>query len=150
MPKGWSNRKPRRLKIMEGTLRKDRDGNNGVAVDAAAPKKPTGLSKVASNKWDALVPALVELGVLTELDGDMVESYCRAYSRYIQANKRLDAMGKDADPGVVRKAEISIEKAEGSLRTLANELGMTPHSRARLDLEGDPFDDDPMADLLSR
>lgn len=137
MPKGGChNKKPTKLKVLQGTARKDRMPANEPQPTPIAPEMPKGLDRYAKQCWQRNVPILERLGLLTEADMEMFISYCQAWSRYCHANKRLKKVLKEADDiEVIRRAEVSVEKAEHSVRLLANEFGLSPASRSRLSVE---------------
>jgi len=56
----------------------------------------------------------------------------------------IERLRPPADVGLVRKAEVSVERSLHSFRHLGAEFGLTPASRARLDIVapiGDGGDD---------
>jgi phage terminase small subunit len=54
----------------------------------------------------------------------------------VAAVKRLKKVVRENpdDIELIRKAEISVEKAEQSVRLLGNEFGLTPAARSRIDV----------------
>ncbi len=142
MPRGGPRRnKPTSLKILQGTDRPDRVNENEPKPRPVAGERPSGMDYYAKQKWDYLAPRLERLGVLTEIDGDLLEAYCRAYARFRRANLRLEKAAKsDADMDW-RKLEISVEKAEHSMRLLAGEFGMSASSRSRLSVNTEQEED---------
>ncbi len=136
MPKGVHNKKPTALKVLRGTARPDRLPANEPKPRPVAPEMPTGLDYYSKQAWKRNAPVLERLGLLTEADADIFYAYCHAFSRYVQANRRLKQIIKIADNNikVVRQAEVSVENAEHSLRLLANEFGLTPAARGRLNV----------------
>jgi len=59
------------------------------------PAKPAIVrsDSVANSKWDALVPQLVEHGIITEVDEGILMLYCTTWSRLLMLNKIVDAEG---------------------------------------------------------
>jgi P27 family predicted phage terminase small subunit len=83
--------KPAALKKAQGTFRKSREkARDGVAMPAGAPPCPASLKGAARAVWEEVVPALIELGTLSKVDGGVLESYCRSLA---QARK-LDDVSK--------------------------------------------------------
>ncbi|MBE3589874.1 MAG: phage terminase small subunit P27 family [Firmicutes bacterium] len=102
------------------------------------------MSAAAKRKWAALAPRLERLGLLTEADADTFGAYCEAWSRYVDACRRLRRVLRTnpEDAVSIRKAEVSVEKAEHSMRLLAMEFGLSPAARSRIDLPPQDEDDD--------
>ena len=57
------------------------------------PTKPKWLGTVASAKWDEIVPALVELGVMAVIYGDFIAMYCQAHQDLRDAMKIIESEG---------------------------------------------------------
>lgn len=51
-------------------------------VPVAAPDKPDWLDEDAAREWDQLIPALLELGLISRLDGQSLGQYCEAVAEY--------------------------------------------------------------------
>lgn len=136
MPKGGHNKKPTALKVIHGTARADRLKANEPKPTPIAPDPPSWLDRTAKAIWRKYAPMLERLGLLTEADGESLAAYCQAVSRYMAAVKRLKKVARESpdDIELIRKAEVSVEKAEHSMRLLANEFGLTPAARSRIDV----------------
>jgi phage terminase small subunit len=76
--------KPRNLKIVQGTFRRDRAKNEPQPV-SIAPSCPRWLPAAAKSEWRRLKPELEELGLLTELDRAGFAGYCASVARFRQA-----------------------------------------------------------------
>ena len=140
MPRGGpNNTKPTKLHVLHGTDRADRQYPDEPEPDVAPPDLPPGLGYYGKQKWQELAPKLTKVGLLTEIDHDLLRAYCEAYERFRRANRRLHKAyaNDEIDPGDMRKIEISAEKAESSLRLLANEFGLSPSARRGLSIEKD-------------
>lgn len=145
MPRGGPhNRKPTALKVLRGTDRPDRQPVNEPKPRPIAPEMPAALDRWAKRCWKYNAPILERLGLLTEADRDVFAAYCRAYGRYEKANRRLARVEREHpdDIDVIRKAEVSVEKAEHAMRLLAGEFGLTPAARGRLSVAPEVNDDD--------
>jgi hypothetical protein len=61
---------------------------------------------------------------------------CAGQAGWERARRRLQVVARHrtVDLALIRKAEVSIERAEQSLRQLWDAFGMTPTSRSRLDV----------------
>lgn len=117
---------------------------------------PRGLDRSARRMWRRLAPPLEKLGLLTELDGPMFILVVRAWARLEGAERRLQQILApagtltDEHARLVRKVEISVERAEHSFRLLAAEFGLSPTSRSRLNVPPMRDEDDEFEEFLSR
>lgn len=150
MSRGGHNRRPEHLKLLRGTARPDRSGGDEPRPQPIAPKPPRGLHPEARRTWKRLAPLLEGLGLLTALDGLLFSVFCEAAARRLRAAARLEETleliaerrrgGQSGTPytaeemSLIRRAEISVEKGEASVRLLASEFGLSPASRSRLDV----------------
>lgn len=101
------------------------------------PPMPPGLSKLAQGLWRKKVPQLRAIGVLTVIDGDILEGYCEVTARLIMARRDIDKNGLFIGEGEHRKknpAVLIAEKCEVTRRSYMIELGLTPSARARLEV----------------
>lgn len=64
-----------------------------LVVEPGAPEMPKGMSKAAQREWEFIVPVLLELGVLTQVDGKALAGYCDAYALWEQARKDINKYG---------------------------------------------------------
>jgi P27 family predicted phage terminase small subunit len=115
---------------------------------------PSWLDKVARSKWNSLVKELKELDLMTNIDIDALATYCDAYSQYVECTAIIREEGlmveytnkaaetnKVPHPLLTKKVQL-----HNQMRSLANEFGLTPASRAKLAMpkkekEVDPFGD---------
>src|SRR4051812_41909315 len=69
------------------------------------PDKPDWLTPHASELWDRLVPQLVELEVLTHLDGEALSCLCETYATLRQARETVAREGVTFTPssGLVKR-----------------------------------------------
>lgn len=153
MPRGGHNRKPTRLKVIQGTARADRMPANEPKPVPVAPEMPKDLDRYGKQAWRRLAPILERLGLLTEADLETFVAYCEAYSRYVRAVQRYRKVVKQVDPiegiDIIRRAELSVEKAEHSLRLLGIEFGLSPAARSRLSVEMKDDADGVLSELWS-
>jgi P27 family predicted phage terminase small subunit len=133
--------KPRILKIVQGTYRKDR-AKNEPAPELIAPPCPRWLPRKAKNEWSRLAPQLEELGLLTQLDGPMFAGYCATVARWRQAEERLAKEGLTilGEGGQMKShpcVRIATQAAALMLK-FGSDFGLTPTSRSRIDLPAPP------------
>lgn len=151
---------------------KKRQGNSGhrrldkVAPKGAAgvPEMPAGLSEVAQQEWNDIVPLLERMGVqLSAGDGKALAAYCSCYAQWMLAEKEIADYGitinvvhTDDDDGDVLFTEFKVNPAvrvrSDALRQMKSfliEFGLTPASRCKLETK--PAGDapvDPLEDFL--
>jgi P27 family predicted phage terminase small subunit len=106
-----------------------------IAPVANIPDAPTWLSKPARAEWIRSAALLVERGTLTDGDLAVLEVFCSAKGRLVEASRLLARDGltvKGANGARVKHPAVSIASEASSLiRTLGQQLGLTPASRAR-------------------
>jgi P27 family predicted phage terminase small subunit len=131
------------LKLRGSTLVSKRRESDEVQGPEGDPEQPDWLDDVAKAAWDQLVPLLETMGVLTRIDGNALTRYCRMWSRWCQAEKFIQEKGemyplRDEKGGVKyfqQWPQVSIaNKLAQQLTKLEAEFGMTPSSRARLQI----------------
>ncbi len=134
--------KPSAQKKLEGTYRKDRAaGGNELAPPPGVPVAPKWLDKEAKAEWARVVPQLVELAVLTGLDGGALERYCVAHSNWIRAQLDVQKKGQviktPFGPQKNPSLKIALEE-RAAARQLAGELGLSPSARSRVKVPEKP------------
>lgn len=82
-----------------------------------APACPEWLTGDALKEWKRIVPELDRLGVLTAVDGAVLEAHCLTYGEIVATVKAGEPL----------KAALL-----GQMRAYAAELGLTPAARAKL------------------
>lgn len=143
---------PTNVKAFTGSSRRPMraaDLADGVHPTVGLPTPPKHLSPEARKAWKAITPELLQLGLLTTIDGAALELYCRAYGRLQQVERALTAAqhqstsnGQDVTAalyqvtptGFVRESILSRLAANLSLqveRYLAS-FGMSPSARSRV------------------
>lgn len=155
MPRGANNLKPTNLKVIQGTFRKDRAPANEIKPKPALTLDvPKGLDQSAKRTWRQLAPILRKLGLLTEADLHSFVALCEAWSRFERARRRArvvltQRMKYTAEHlDLIRKVEVSVERAEHSWRQLSAEFGLTPAARSRLDVWAPPSEEDEFQEFL--
>ncbi len=125
-----NKKKPKRLKVLEGTFRKDREQDVKPLIKCEnCPKAPDFLSKEALAEWNRIAPDLHKVGLLTDLDIAAFAAYCQLYARFAEASKEIDA----TDDEEVKKNLSSIaHKAFTGCLQIAKEFGLTPSSRSKV------------------
>lgn len=148
--------KPTALKKLSGNPGK-RAINNAEPKPSGIPDCPDHLDDDAKAEWRRISAELSALGLLTIIDRAALSAYCQSWSRWMKAEANI------AKHGLVVKSPKSGYPIQNPFVTVANtaldsmrkflvEFGMTPASRARLQVSptsnADPFEAF-MADLMN-
>ena len=134
--------KPSALKLLEGTYRPDRARNEPkpeLVSEVVAP--PAWLSREGAAVWRRAVPVLMELQLLSVLDLDALGAYCAQVGRAKKAEALLRRHGLTVEVKgrLQRRPEIAIAKeAWAEARRWAQEFGLTPAARTRLEVPQTP------------
>ena len=123
-----------------GLVTKRREQREAKAP-AGAPDAPVWLDADSKAAWDALVPQLDGMGVLTKVDQNALGRYCRFWARWRKAEQFIDQHGdmyplKD-DQGRTKcfqqwpQVAIAAKLAQ-QLTRLEQEFGLTPAARTRI------------------
>ncbi len=107
------------------------------AVDGAlraVPAAPKDMPKRAAAEWRKVLGVLVAESKIAEHELPIVEAYCRVVAHIEECEKAIAIHGMtfESDSGPKRRPETMLLKEyHATLRQLANELGLTPASRAK-------------------
>ena len=123
---------------MRGT--KPRLATNPEASLSRAPPVPSYLSKDSKDEWRRVVPSLVAKGIVTSTDLATCESYCIAVGAVREASRTIGKEGLFVN-GKAHPAVSVMLRMQNQARLLAAELGLTPMSRSRAAMQGNPDDD---------
>lgn len=121
------------------------------AVDGAlraVPAAPKDMPKRAAAEWRKVLGVLVAESKIAEHELPIVEAYCRVVAHIEECEKAIATYGMtfESDSGPKRRPETMLLKEyHATLRQLANELGLTPASRAKN--KGGAIGNDDDADL---
>jgi P27 family predicted phage terminase small subunit len=159
-----NHRKPKQLKIIQGTFREDRNPKNEADPPKffEPPKPPSHLGRYGKKIWKQIVKDLTDVGLLTVLDKQALEILCEQYDQYRQAH---DAVYRYRDEeGRLRRRTLgeylagrnsqtvpeyqAMNRHFDSFRKLLTEFGMTPASRNRIEIPKAEEKKDPMEALL--
>ena len=147
-------RKPTALRILEGNPSKRPLPKNEPKPDPSLPECPEWLMEEAKKEWNRVAPELNRLGLLTVLDRTALAAYCQSYAKWKQAEEFIQRYGttyrtKKVDSGgqvyvySQQHAEVGIaNQCLKQIRAFCAEFGLTPASRARMELPSEREDDD--------
>ena len=97
---------------------------------SATPEKPEWLGPIASEKWDAIVPELVSLGVMATVYADFLAMYCQAHQDLHDAMKILGEEGMTCTSekgGAYLHPAVSIKQnAIDRIAKFGREFGISP------------------------
>ena len=147
---GGRKAKPTALKLLQGNPGKRKINKKEPKPDNSIPFMPEHLDEDAKAEWDRVTPILERIGVLTEIDGSMLAGYCQLYSNWvaIQAEKKapefrllmlkvtVDGAGNEHIEAKQNPLLIMERQTLQMIRAFCSEFGMTPSSRARLQVPG--------------
>lgn len=160
MAKAGRKPKPPQLKVVEGNPGK-RAIPDAPQPQPKAPSTPK-WSKLlpgkanqsvrgeAQREWKRIVPVLDRLGLLSEIDGALLQDYVICWARLVDCERRIskDGMtvlsyrgGEKAHPLLTVANQYRQQ-----LRFYVGELGLGPSSRGRLQIPGEPDDDQDLFD----
>lgn len=142
--------KPRELKLIQGTHRPDREARGAPRPEVKAPTCPAWLGREGKREWKRIVPELLALGLISELDRAALAGYCQSWHRLHEAERALEHAGAltytTASGQVKPRPEVGIASlALSQIRAFAQEFGMSPAARTRVSArpaaKANPFDD---------
>jgi P27 family predicted phage terminase small subunit len=150
--------KPTAIKILEGNPGKRKIVADDLQPEAGAPEMPKGMTFAAQREFRFMTEVLLELGVLTRVDGKALAAYSECYSRWEEANKIITEYGQviqvkflDNEGNTIvgdLKANPACKLADmwmNRMKSFLIEFGLTPATRSKLKLnpkpEVDEFDE---------
>lgn len=138
------------------------EGADNPQPELVAPELPRGLSHAARREWHRIVHDLLEIGVLSKVDGKALAAYCICYARNEEAQKDIDKYGqviqtsyKDSRTEEIIVGDLKANPAVGNalkwmtaMKSFLIEFGLTPASRRNLKITKKV--DDQMEQFLKR
>jgi len=156
---------PTNLKKLRGNPGKRKLNDAEPDVNQKAPEMPPDLPELAQKEWTSIVPRLMQLHVLSDVDGKALAAYCFAYARWHEAEQEIERLGIIVEEPILggpienreivgykykRNPAVSISHdALKLMKTYLIEFGLTPAARTRLRIEK-PKEPDPMDEYLRR
>lgn len=135
--------KPTALRLIEGTDRRGRQGKAPIdrskepMAPDGVPTPPQELSEEVQKVWDKLVQDLEAMNMLTGVDSMQMMAYCEAAALHMRASRTIaqSPILVQGDKGlVINKAILVREKAAKDLLRFAQEFGLTPAARTRVEV----------------
>jgi P27 family predicted phage terminase small subunit len=132
---------PTALKLLRGN-----PSHRPLNIDEPKPKPghltpPTWLEGDAVVEWNRLAPILYRLGLLTEIDGQALATYCLAWARWREAETHIKRYGmvikgKGGFP-IISPFVAVANRSMAQMKGFLVEFGMTPSARSRVAASGD-------------
>jgi len=126
-----------------------------VQPTADAPEMPKGLSRAARREFHFMCQALLDLGLLTVVDGRALGAYCEAFAQKQKALKELNRLGAVTETyGMNKSGERVFLKFQKNPwfsawvdackleKAFLIEFGLTPASRRNLKITPKPKEDE--------
>ena len=129
-------KKPTRLRVLEGNPSKRRLPKH-EPQPTGTPEPPSWLTTEALGEWNNIVPGLSALGIATSLDANFLAVYCDTLTTYQRATgelRRLLSKGQSLTDLGPAALEAKIRLLADQLRKQSGELGMTPSSRSKIEV----------------
>lgn len=120
-----------------------KENKNEPQPELGTPKKPNWLKGDAKKCWEALVPQLKIMGVLSKIDGNALSRYCKMWGDWRKLDQFLEKNGstfplkKDGVIYEIKQFPQSkmAQQIRDQLLRLEKEFGLTPSARARMTTE---------------
>lgn len=137
--------KPTAVLNVEGGYRADRHGSR-LEIPDAVPHKPDWLSGIGAAVWYESVAMLSQCeGLLADIDGGLLATYCEAWQTYLDAQAIVASEGLIASSGngvQYQHPAVGIRnKARYEILRIGSKFGMNPVDRAKLSIGGVSDDD---------
>jgi P27 family predicted phage terminase small subunit len=133
--------KPTQLKLIEGTLRKDRLNKNEPKFSKNLAKCPRKFNQAQTEAWDYAI-ANAPKGLLKSMDFSTLQIWVTALVTYEEAMEKVFELGQvtQAPSGFLMSSPYltNANKQAQLLLRAASDLGFTPASRSRINVEDDP------------
>jgi P27 family predicted phage terminase small subunit len=127
------------IRLLEGTEHKTRNRHEPQPRDTL-PIRPDNLSEEVAEVWDETVRELVAMHTAHSADRESLHCYCEAVVTHRRASELLAKSAlliKGQKTNLVRNPIIQIQRdAATAIRHFANEFGLTPASRTRIEVKG--------------
>jgi P27 family predicted phage terminase small subunit len=135
--------KPTTLKILEGNPGKRSLKDGPPPAPAGIPECPDFLDDEARAEWFRMTKELLDMGLLTRADRTALAAYCVAYSRWVAAEAQVRRLGPIVKSPLknfpMKSPYLTVaDQALETMRKFMVELGLSPSSRSRIRVPGNP------------
>jgi P27 family predicted phage terminase small subunit len=140
MGKRGPKKEPAAKKRAKGNPGKDRLPTKRSAPKTKLPQCPSFVPPMAKRIWKSVVPKLLELGVVAQVDEHAIAAYCIAFDRYRRANLHIKREGEFVTVGKNNYEQqnkwFQIEKrALMEMKSFWSSFGLTPSDRMALNID---------------
>lgn len=130
--------RPTTLRLLEGARERDVNRNEPVARSGKI-EPPDELSDDVRVIFDHVVAELEHMKIASPADRDSIVCYCEAVDKHRKASAVLaksPVLIRGLHGGMVRNPALAVQRDSANLiRQFAQEFGLTPSARARIDSE---------------
>lgn len=143
--------KPSSLKLVQGNPGRRPIGNDEPLPEIVAPDCPAHLTPDARAEWDRIMPLLIRLKIVSEIDTAALALYCQSYGRWQEAERKIAEMKEKGGDGLLVKAPSGYpiqnpylaiaNRAMEDCNKYLQQFGLSPAARTRVtvSLQGDLF-----------
>lgn len=136
--------KPSNIRLLEGNRGRLKINDREPKPPVAAPACPPWLDLEARAEWARVVPQLLALGILGQIDRADLAGYCATWSRWRATYLAIRELGTTftTPQGYVASRPEVIQEAKllALLRLYAADFGMTPAARSKVTTTAAPVD----------
>lgn len=136
--------KPSKLRLLDGT-HPERVNPREPLPSTELPEPPDDAADDVREVWDYTVAQLGVMGIASAADRDSLYCYCQAVVTHRKAAKLLagsPVLIKGALGGLVRNPALAVARdAAYTIRQFAQEFGLTPSARTRVESKSDELRD---------
>lgn len=140
--------KPRALRLLHGD-RQDRINDYEPVPSGEPIAPPEGISAEVRAVWDFTVHHLAAMGTAAASDRDALRAYCEAVVAHHKASEILAKTAvliKGIHGNLVRNPALQIQRdAAHTIRAFAQEFGLTPSARTRIEVGADRDEESPFS-----
>lgn len=131
---------PTALKLLRGERRPSRINAREPIARGGLPDAPEGMAPEVREVWDYTLNELVAMNTAAAADRDSLVCYCEAVVAHRKASAVLaksPVLIKGIHGGLVRNPALQIQRDSAhTVRAFAQEFGLTPSGRTRIQTEG--------------
>ena len=160
-------KKPTNLKVLEGNPGQRPIPENEPSPQPVCdiPKPPPWMNTDGKKMWKHVAPQLERLGLLTEVDLQALAAACQSWGLYVECErffrKKNPETGekygrtyiytnKEGHKNEIERPQVKIgQKALEHFRSFMAEFGLTPSSRAKINIKPPESEEDPMEALIN-
>jgi P27 family predicted phage terminase small subunit len=148
---------PTALKRLRGNPGKRKLSAGEPQPQLCEPEMPTWIPELAKEAWRTLVPKLMRLGLLSEIDHAALTAVCVAFARWREAEAEITRLGQVISQPVLNKkgelvgyrtkanpAVAIANEANRIMRSYLVEFGATPASLGKVGRVEAPKEADPL------